>query len=250
LIGFTPSVATPSIFVVSSGCNSSVRCGVTNVACGCFSAALGGQCNTANGNYSSILGGVCNNTCNFADTFIVGSNICATQACTTFTNCVAASNLTTGCYTCVAANGVIVNAVPPPITTAKICTIPLIGINIVDTTPKLGYNAAFYNFTISDCVNSYSGTLTVNWNGTTDEISWNETSTTPIGSILPPTYLVDNSGNFIVDNNGNFIVVTDGIYLAFEIVSNDVNLIFYTDSVDWKISFSKIVLEDCCTSPI
>lgn len=130
----------------------------------------------------------------------------------------------------------------------KVCTIGT-GTNIVDTSPKLGYNSAFYNYTVSDCTNSYSGAIAVNWNGSTNQISWNETSTIPIGTIPGPTYLVDNLGNFVVDNLGNFIVVYQPISIVFQIVGNDVNMILYTNNSGWKISISKILLEDCCTSP-
>ena len=130
----------------------------------------------------------------------------------------------------------------------KVCSIGT-GTNIVDTSPKLGYNSAFYNYTIYDCTNSYSGVIAVNWNASTNQISWNETSTVPIGTIPGPVFLVDNLGNFIVDNLGNFIVVTQPVSITFTIVGNDVNLILYANNSNWKISLSKILLEDCCTSP-
>jgi hypothetical protein len=83
--------------------------GFGNTASGYMSIVGGGCGNTASGDCSGVLGGVGNNTCGFANSFIVGSNINATQACTTFTNCIAASNLTAGCGVCVATNGVLVN---------------------------------------------------------------------------------------------------------------------------------------------
>jgi hypothetical protein len=57
-----------------------------NTASGAYSSILGGRQNTASGACSGILGGCLNNTCNFANSFIVGSNLCATAACYTFVN--------------------------------------------------------------------------------------------------------------------------------------------------------------------
>jgi len=49
------------IMVVGTGCCSTIRCGVNNIASGCYSAAAFGQCNTAGGNSNNIvLGGQCN----------------------------------------------------------------------------------------------------------------------------------------------------------------------------------------------
>ncbi len=130
----------------------------------------------------------------------------------------------------------------------KLCSIPA-GFSVIDISPKLGYNSAFYNYTIYDCTNSYSGVIAVNWNPSTNQISWNETSTVPIGVIPSGSFLVDNLGNFIVDNLGNFIVTTQPVALSFTIVGNDVNLVLYANNTSWKASLSKILLEDCCTSP-
>lgn len=101
------------VIIPDSGCCSSVRCGASNCASGGYSATLGGLSNTSSGLYSAIVGGQLNNTCGFANSFIVGSNLCATQACTTFTNCLSANNLTTGCFVCVGANKVLENSLLP-----------------------------------------------------------------------------------------------------------------------------------------
>jgi len=45
------------IMVLGTGCNSTIRCGVNNVACGDYSASLGGQCNSVSGYTSTISGG-------------------------------------------------------------------------------------------------------------------------------------------------------------------------------------------------
>jgi hypothetical protein len=82
----------------------------TNDASGCYATIGGGCTNTASGCYSAILGGVSNRTCNFANAMIVGSNLCATQDCTTFANCLSADNLTVGCAVSVGANKVLINS--------------------------------------------------------------------------------------------------------------------------------------------
>ena len=86
--------------------------GSQNTICGggCTSVIIGGKLNEINSPCSAILGGVYNKTCGFCKTTIIGSNICATQVCTTFMNCVSAQNLTVGCNVCVGTNKVLVNA--------------------------------------------------------------------------------------------------------------------------------------------
>lgn len=81
----------------------------TNDASGCYSSIGGGNNNTASGNNSAILGGINNTTCGFANAMIIGSNLSATQSCTTFMNCASANNLTVGCLVCVGANKVLEN---------------------------------------------------------------------------------------------------------------------------------------------
>jgi hypothetical protein len=68
----------------ASGCLSFVGGGQCNCVTGVHSFVGGGQCNIATGNCSGILGGTGNRTCNFINSFIIGSNICATQTGTTF----------------------------------------------------------------------------------------------------------------------------------------------------------------------
>ena len=80
------SVVSGGSFNTASSQRSVVSGGSSNTASGNNSVVSGGYSNTASGNYSSILGGRLNNTCNFSCAFIVGSNICATSACTTFMN--------------------------------------------------------------------------------------------------------------------------------------------------------------------
>jgi hypothetical protein len=83
--------------------------GSCNTASGYNSIIGGGLENTASGINSSILGGQYNDTCTFADSMIIGSNLCATQACTTFMNCASVDNLTIGSLVCVGANKVLEN---------------------------------------------------------------------------------------------------------------------------------------------
>jgi hypothetical protein len=111
---------------IAQGQSSFVGGGCLNCACGnCGSISGGfknnvskngsfiggGQCNTASGYYSGILGGQCNNICNFTCAMIVGANICATQACTTFVNdlSVCSFNSCSGCSVCIGANGVLLS---------------------------------------------------------------------------------------------------------------------------------------------
>ena len=58
----------------------------SNTASGIYSNVSGGYSNIVSGNCSAILGGVSNDDCGFSNTFILGSNICASQANTTFVN--------------------------------------------------------------------------------------------------------------------------------------------------------------------
>jgi hypothetical protein len=71
----------------------------------------GGGCNIVSSGCSSILGGLSNNTCTFVHSHIIGSNICATRACTTFVNdlSICSFNACSGCSVCIGANGVLVS---------------------------------------------------------------------------------------------------------------------------------------------
>lgn len=64
---------------------STVGGGRANSACGVCSTVSGGFCNIASGNFSSISGGCCNNDAGYSNVHILGSNITATQADTTYT---------------------------------------------------------------------------------------------------------------------------------------------------------------------
>jgi len=70
----------------ASSFESTVSGGNFNTASGYNSTVGGGFSNTASGACSGILGGTLNNICGFANSFIIGSNLCATAACYTFVN--------------------------------------------------------------------------------------------------------------------------------------------------------------------
>jgi hypothetical protein len=57
LLPYTAGGGGGGIMVLGTGCNSTIRCGVNNVACGDYSASLGGQCNSVSGYTSTISGG-------------------------------------------------------------------------------------------------------------------------------------------------------------------------------------------------
>jgi hypothetical protein len=108
-----------SIIVADTGTNSTVRCGSNNCAQAIYSTISGGtgSCIVPGSNYSTIAGGYYNNItgtskcsgilggqCNviggYNDSFIIGSNLTANTACTTFVNnlCVAGSLFATSSY--------------------------------------------------------------------------------------------------------------------------------------------------------
>jgi hypothetical protein len=203
----------------TSGCHSFTGSGYCNTTSGYYAFTGSGCFNTASANYSAILGGKCNNTSTFCDSFILGSCLTSLQACTTFVNCISPANLTIGKAVCTGANNVLVDY--SPIT--KLCSIAS-GTSIIDTSERFGYNAVFYNFTITDCTNYYAGVLTAVWDALTGTITFTETSTSSIGN-------------------------TSGVSFSFTITGNDVNLVVSVPSALWKFSFTKTVLEDCCTMP-
>jgi len=51
------------IMIAGTGCNSTLRCGVNNIASGNYSAALVGRCNTASANCATVVGGLSNTAC-------------------------------------------------------------------------------------------------------------------------------------------------------------------------------------------
>ena len=89
--------------------HSFVGGGYCNISSNIHGSIGGGAYNRASGAYSSILGGCANDACNFSCVMIIGSNLCATQACTTFMNCASVENLTVGCVVCVGTNKVLQN---------------------------------------------------------------------------------------------------------------------------------------------
>jgi hypothetical protein len=97
---------------LSNGKGTTVSGGCCNTASNYVSVVGGGYRNNSNANYSGILGGKNNKICGFQNAMIIGSNLCATQSYTTFTNCLSANNLTVGCAVSVGANKVLVNATP------------------------------------------------------------------------------------------------------------------------------------------
>jgi hypothetical protein len=70
----------------ASGCYSTIAGGLSGTASGLYSTVGGGFRNTASGCYSFIAGGAFNNTNNQCNTFILGSNITASQPNYTYVN--------------------------------------------------------------------------------------------------------------------------------------------------------------------
>ena len=71
---------------IASNCGSVVAGGGRNTASGLYSVAVGGSRNTASGTYSFVAGGSANDTKGFANTFILGTALSATQANYTYVN--------------------------------------------------------------------------------------------------------------------------------------------------------------------
>ena len=70
----------------SLGYNSAILGGGSNTSSGCYSSIVGGKTNIASGNYSFIASGSANNTLGFSNTFILGSNLSASQKNYTYVN--------------------------------------------------------------------------------------------------------------------------------------------------------------------
>jgi hypothetical protein len=97
----------------ASGSCSTVGGGVSNNASGFQSTVSGGWQNTASGNYSGIFGGKFNTiSSSYLNSFIIGSNITANIACTTFVNdlSICSFNSCSGCSVCIGSNGLLTAA--------------------------------------------------------------------------------------------------------------------------------------------
>lgn len=94
------------------------------------------------------------------------------------------------------------------------------GLNVIDTTDKIGNNGVEYVYTLTDGVNQRSGTLLCTWNQNTNQLRWTETTTTDIGN-------------------------TSLINLYFNIVGDKVRLMGAFPNNKWRFSFFKVVLESC-----
>ena len=71
---------------ISSGLYSSIVGGYKNTTSGCYSNIIGGKTNIASGQSSFIASGSANNTLGFQNSFILGSNLSASQANYTYVN--------------------------------------------------------------------------------------------------------------------------------------------------------------------
>lgn len=93
------------------------------------------------------------------------------------------------------------------------------GTTVLDTTSQTPYSAVFYNYSITDGLNSRAGSISAVWDAYAN-INWNETSTVDIG-------------------------VTASVNFAFNITSNLVNLTATLNSNNWRFNYSKTTLGNC-----
>jgi len=93
------------------------------------------------------------------------------------------------------------------------------GTTVLDTTSQTPNSAVFYNYSITDGLNSRAGTISAVWDAYAN-IDWNETSTVDIG-------------------------VTASVNFAFNITNNLVNLTATLNSNDWRFNYSKTTLGNC-----
>lgn len=96
---------------IASELNSTIGGGRGNTANGLRSTIGGGYSNIASGLYSSVLGGRYNNTNNYNNAMIIGSEITANRACTTFVNDLSVCSMSSGdgCSVKVNADGLFVS---------------------------------------------------------------------------------------------------------------------------------------------
>ena len=85
-VAWPSSAVGTAVIVADAGTISSVRCGANNCVTGNCSTIVGGCGNKVLSDRSGILGGVNNSTQGYTDAFIIGSNISASNSCTTFVN--------------------------------------------------------------------------------------------------------------------------------------------------------------------
>ena len=81
---------------IASELNSTIGGGRSNTANGLRATIGGGYSNLASGLYSSVLGGRYNNTNNCNNAMIIGSEITANRACTTFVNDLSVCSMSSG----------------------------------------------------------------------------------------------------------------------------------------------------------
>lgn len=108
-------------------------------------------------------------------------------------------------------------------TPTQVCSIAS-GTSTIDTTDIVGNNAVFYNFSVTDCTNYYAGNLVAVWDSL-GNIQFTETATPSIGS-------------------------TAGVSFTFTSDPSNINLVITVPSGDWKVTFTKTTLTDCCSAPV
>jgi len=83
--GFNSTIGAGA-YNTASNSSAFIGGGRDNTASGLRSAIVGGYCNTASGDYSFVAGGSANETKGFANTFILGTSLSASQANYTYVN--------------------------------------------------------------------------------------------------------------------------------------------------------------------
>ena len=99
---------------ITTGGSSTISGGYCNTISSNFSNIGGGYRNIASSSHSAVLGGNTNNTSTFDCAMIVGSNITANRACTTFVNdlTIVSAAACSGCGVCVSTNGLLIPYTP------------------------------------------------------------------------------------------------------------------------------------------
>jgi hypothetical protein len=211
------------IIIEGTGCNSTVRCGVNNIASGTGSFAGGGVCNTASGDCSAILGGS-SNTASGTWSGVFGCGLTNSTACSFMSNQLLAANLTSGSAVCAGASGILVSYTP--------AAAGVTGTGTTNTITKFTGTTTIGNSIMSESgsVITISGTLTE-----TSALKYKENIKTIDGALDSVLKMRGVTYNKIGNDNKEIGVIAEEVYevvpelITFE--DGEINSVAYARTV-------------------
>ena len=244
--GFCNKATCYGAIVGGGGCNTAsnvyaaIVSGNRSTITGSFSFIGSGQANTLSGNYSGILAGKNNNDCGFSNVNIIGSDIRANRACTSYVNDLEIVSLTScsGCAVCVGTNGLLIGYTSPSLAgfvpyTGATSNVNLGTYSIASLNHIPGYTTTA----------TAAGTTTLTVSSTAEQYF---TGTTTQTVVLPVATTLVNGQQFTIVNNSTGVVTVQSSGLntlqamaaGTQLVLTMINTAGGTGTASWSWAYS------------